>query len=89
MIAGRSGERRNRSTPVRSACSRCSRVRPGERDALLELLLRRAPHRVGRQRADALQRASAASRLRGVEWTDSTSQTNSVNGSRGGGGSAP
>ena len=33
--------------------------------------------------------ASAASRLRGVEWTDSTSHTNKVNGSRGGGGSTP
>ena len=31
-------------------------VRAGERDAVLELLLRRAPHRVRRQRADSLQR---------------------------------
>ena len=33
--------------------------------------------------------AIAASRLRGVEWADRTSQTKSVNGSRGGVGSAP
>jgi len=55
MMAGSFGERRNTSTPVRSACRRFLGVRAGDLYALLELFLRRAPHRVGGQRTDALE----------------------------------
>ena len=88
MTSGSLGVRRNSSTPVRSACRRCSAMAPRASRFVFQLL-GRPPHRVRRERANALQRRQRRVALRGVECTDSTSQTNKVNGSRGGGGNAP
>ena len=89
MMAGSFGERRNTSTPVRSACSRCSAYGPASVTLSSSFFCGARHIASGVSARIRLSAASAASRFRGVECTDSTSQTNSVNGSRGGDGSAP
>ena len=89
MRAGNSGERRNKSTPVLSARNRCSVYGPA-RATLASSLACAARHIAsGVSARIRFNAASAASRFLGVEWTDRTSHTNNVNGSRGGAGSAP
>src|SRR4051812_35752509 len=87
--AGSSGSRRNSSTPFRSASSRYLPNGPARSTASASDLgdafhipsIVRAPIR--------FSELTAAPHFFGVEWPDSTSQTNSVNASDGGAGSAP
>ena len=89
MIAASSGRRRNISTPVRSAFEALFEIRSGQRDALLEFLLGARHIASGVSAGIRFSAAIAASRLRGVACTDSTSHTNRMNGSCGGRDRAP
>jgi hypothetical protein len=89
MIFGRFGDRRNSSQPVRSACSRFSVYGPARRTLSSSFFCGARHIESGVSAGIRFSAASAASRFCGVECTDSTSHTNSMNGSRGSGGSTP